>query len=102
MTTRISCSLAAQLEARLGTSIRSQSLAMGGGHITGFSGSATFYPGAQSTIGQYNDAGLAFGPNNVLFVTRYFANQLGQLEQSKVGSMGPDKVIDLTPLGVTG
>ena len=42
----------------------------GGGHITGFSGSATLYPGAQSTIGQYNDAGLAFGPDNVLFVTR--------------------------------
>src|SRR4029453_5853864 len=26
----------------------------------------------------------------------------GQLEQSKVGSMAPDKVIDLAPLGVTG
>ena len=53
------------------------------GHITGFSGTATLYPGAGSTIGQYNDAGLAFGPANVLFVTRYPANQL---EQSKVGS----------------
>src|SRR5262245_11955484 len=74
----------------------------GNGHITGFSGNATLYPGAQSTIGIYNDAGLAFGPDNVLFVTRYFANQLGQLEQSKVGSMSPDKVIDLAPLGVTG
>ena len=71
----------------------------GNGHITGFSGSATLYPGAGSTIGQYNDAGLAFGPDNVLFVTRYPANQL---EQSKLGSMAPDKVIDLTPLGVTG
>ena len=74
----------------------------GNGHITGFSGSATLYPGPNSTIGQYNDAGLAFGPANVLFVTRYFTNQLGQLEQSKVGSMAPDKVIDLAPLGVTG
>ena len=35
----------------------------------------------------------------MLFVTRYPANQL---EQSKPGSIAPDKVIDLTPLGVTG
>ena len=69
------------------------------GHITGFSGNATLYPGAGSTIGQYNDGGLAFGPDNVLFVTRYPANQL---EQSKLGSTSPDKVIELTPLGVTG
>ena len=72
------------------------------GHIVGFNGIATLYPGAGSTIGQFNDAGLAFGPANVLFVTRYFTNQLGQLEQSKVGSMAPDRVIDLAPLGVTG
>src|SRR5262245_6032337 len=32
----------------------------GNGHITGFSGSATLYPGPQSTIGLYNDAGLVF------------------------------------------
>ena len=69
------------------------------GHITGFSGNATLYPGAQSTIGRYNDGGLAFGPDNVLFVTRYPANEL---EQSKPGSIAPDKVINLTPLGVTG
>jgi len=72
------------------------------GHIVGFNGIATLYPGAGSTIGQFNDAGLAFGPANVLFVTRYFANHLGQLEQSKVGSLTSDKVIDLAPLGVTG
>jgi len=74
----------------------------GNGHIVGFNGSATLYPGTGSTIGLYNDAGLVFGPNNVLFVTRYFTSHLGQLEQSKVGSMAPDKVIDLAPLGVTG
>src|SRR6476620_745313 len=74
----------------------------GNGHITGFSGTATLYPAAGSTIGQYNDAGLAFGAANVLFVTRYLTTHLGQLEQSKVGSMAPDKVIDLAPLGVTG
>ena len=70
----------------------------GGGHITGFSGSATLYPGAQSTIGLYNDAGLVFGPDNVLFVSRYPA---AQIEQSKVGSMAPDKVVELGPLGIT-
>jgi hypothetical protein len=69
------------------------------GHIIGFNGSATLYPGTGSTIGQYNDAGVAFGPANVLFVRRYPANEL---EQSKVGSLAPDKVINLTALGVTG
>ena len=57
------------------------------------------YPNNGSTIGQYNDGGVVFGPDNVLFVTRYPANQL---EQSKPGSIAPDKVIDLTPLGVAG
>ena len=69
------------------------------GHIIGFNGSATLYPSAGSTIGQYNDAGVAFGPANLLFVSRYPANEL---EQSKVGSLAPDKVINLTALGVTG
>jgi N-acetylneuraminic acid mutarotase len=69
------------------------------GHVTGFVGNATLYPGVGSTIGQYNDAGLVFGPDNVLFVTRWPASQL---EQSKVGSLAPDKVIELAPLGVTG
>ena len=71
----------------------------GTGHITGFSGSATLYPGPNSTIGQYNDAGLAFGPANVLFVRRYPANEL---EQSRVGSLAPDKITNLASLGVTG
>ncbi len=102
MTIQIRCSLAAQLEAPLAASIRSLSPGTGAGISPDFPGVLRLYPGAQSTIGQYNDAGLAFGPDNVLFVTRYFTNQLGQLEQSKVGSMGPDKVIDLAPLGVTG
>jgi hypothetical protein len=68
------------------------------GHITGFSGTATLYPNAGSTIGQYNDGGVVFGPDNVLFVTHYPFNQV---EQSRPGSNAPDKVVDLTPLGVT-
>src|SRR5262245_9293753 len=66
-------------------------------HITGFSGAASVYPIAQAAIGQFSDGGVAFGPQNVLFVTRYPANQV---EQSKLGSSAPDKVVDLSPLGV--
>jgi hypothetical protein len=66
-------------------------------HITGFTGTATVYPTADSTIGENNDGGLVFGPENVLFVTRFPNNQL---EQSKPGSTDPDKVTDLTPLGI--
>src|SRR3977135_2066823 len=67
-------------------------------HIIGFSGTARLYPSATSQIGQYNDGGVVFGPQNVLFVTRYPGNQL---EQSKPGSGLPNKVTNLTPLGVT-
>src|SRR4051794_13341094 len=67
-------------------------------HIIGFSGTARLYPSATSQIGQYNDGGVAFGPQNVLFVTRYPGNKL---EQSKPGSATVNKVIDLGPLGVT-
>lgn len=66
-------------------------------HIIGFSGTAKLYPNSASKIGQSNDGGLAFGPENVLFVTRYPANQL---EQTKPGSIAPNKVTDLTPLGI--
>ena len=66
-------------------------------HITGFSGTASVYPISQAAIGQFNEGGVAFGPQNVLFVTRYPVNQV---EQSKVGSSAPDKVVDLSPLGV--
>ena len=67
-------------------------------HIIGFSETARLYPSETSQIGQYNDGGVVFGPQNVLFVTRYPANQL---EQSKPGSGLPNKVTNLTPLGVT-
>lgn len=67
-------------------------------HITGFSGTAILYPDENSTIGQYNDGGVAFGPGDVLFATRYPVNQL---EQTKPGSSAPDKIIDLNALGIT-
>jgi hypothetical protein len=40
-------------------------------HITGFTGAATVYPTPDSTIGENNDGGVVFGPENVLFVTRF-------------------------------
>ena len=67
-------------------------------HITGFSGVATVYPSAESTIGQYNTS-VVFGRDNVLFVAHYPVNEL---EQSRPGSISPDRILDLTPLGVAG
>ena len=66
-------------------------------HITGFTGAATVYPTANATIGQNNDGGLVFGPENVLFVTRFPNNQL---EQSKPNSPDPDKVTNLNLIGI--
>jgi hypothetical protein len=66
-------------------------------HINGFSGGVTVYPTPNATIGQYNDGGIVFGPENVLFVTRFPSNEL---EQSKPGSIAPDKITSLTTLGI--
>ncbi len=70
-------------------------------HIVAFTGTASVYPVAGSTIGQNNDGGVVFGPGNVLFVARYPSNQL---EETKPGSTAPDKVINLSTIpggGVT-
>lgn len=67
------------------------------GSINGFGSSAQLYGGASSTIGAYNDGGVAFGPNGVLFTARWPVNGLGQ---TLPGSTGEDKIIDLAPLGV--
>jgi hypothetical protein len=66
----------------------------GMGHVTGFSGTAQFYAEAP-----YNDGGVVFGPNNVLFASQWPVNMLSQYLP---GSTTPDKVIDLSPLGVAG
>jgi hypothetical protein len=64
--------------------------------ITGFSGSASFFADANGSSGGI-DGGLAYGPGNVLFYTSFSDNRLGQI---KPGSTSPDKLIDLTPLGI--
>jgi hypothetical protein len=61
-------------------------------HIVGFSGTAT-----QVATAPNIDGGLAYGPGGVLFFTTFSNNMLGQL---KPGSTTPDKMIDLTPLGI--
>ncbi len=63
-----------------------------GNHITGFSGSPFLF-----ADGAYNDGGVVYGPNNVLFLARWPVNQLGQ---TKPGSTITDKTIELGPLGV--
>lgn len=65
-----------------------------GGHISGFLGSATLFSAAPNI-----DGGLTYGPGGVLFYTGYPINTLGQIEP---GSMVPDKVTSLAPLGVGG
>lgn len=64
-----------------------------GGHIIGV--------GAATLIGPapYNDGGFAYGPGNVLLLSRWPVNELGQY---KPGSTSPDKVVNLAPLGVAG
>jgi hypothetical protein len=62
------------------------------GHITGFSGAAQFYAEAP-----YNDGGVVFGPNNVLFASRWPVNEMAQYLP---GSTAPDKIIDMSLLGI--
>jgi len=77
-----------------GASIFSVGVVRGAGnHITGFSGPASLFAQAP-----FIDGGLAFGPDGVLFATGFPNNTLMQF---KPGSAAPDKVIDLTALGVT-
>jgi hypothetical protein len=63
-----------------------------GGHITGFSGTATLFAQAGNI-----DGGLTYGPGGVLFYATYSNHNLGQI---KPGSTVPDKLIELGPLGV--
>jgi hypothetical protein len=62
------------------------------GHINGFSGNA-----APLIDAPYNDGGVAHGPGDVLFITRYPSNEL---QLTRPASTTADKVIDLAALGV--
>lgn len=65
----------------------------GNNNITGFSGTAAVVHASAPNI----DGGLTVGPLSILMYTGYPINTLGQI---KVGSTAPDKIIDLTALGV--
>jgi hypothetical protein len=66
-------------------------------HVTGFTGTATFFADAHGIGSGGIDGGLTYGPNGLLFYTSYSDNSLGQL---KPGSTAPDRQDNLTPLGV--
>ena len=67
-----------------------------GGHIIGFNGSAI-----QFTETPEIDGGLTFGPENVLFYSRYNppAAEIGQFAIAEPANL--HKVVDLAPLGVS-
>ena len=56
-------------------------------HVVGFVGQAVFFADAA-----YNDGGVAYGPGNVLFLSRWPVNEMGQ---TMWGSTITDKIIDL-------
>lgn len=67
-----------------------------GDHITGFSGTAAQFGGLGSGIGDYNDGGVVFGPDGVLFLARWDVNQIGQVEP---GTTADEDKITAGPVG---
>ncbi|MFO0873375.1 MAG: hypothetical protein U0575_05330 [Phycisphaerales bacterium] len=68
-------------------------------HVTGFaSKGAVFFQAAPGVSGGI-DGGLDVGPDCTSFYTTYPDNHIGQLESS---SVNPDRLVDLSPLGVAG
>jgi pimeloyl-ACP methyl ester carboxylesterase len=55
-------------------------------------------PGAPFASASYVSTGMAYGPGNLLFYSRWPVNELSEI---KPGSVWTDKVIDLSALGVT-
>ena len=62
-------------------------------HITGFSGVASVF-----AEGAYNDGGVVYGPDGVLFMARVAGST--SWGQVKPGSAVTDKIIDMAALGV--
>ncbi|MFN0054700.1 MAG: putative Ig domain-containing protein, partial [Planctomycetales bacterium] len=65
-----------------------------GGHITGFADTARVVSDAA-----YNDGGIVYGPDGVLFFSQWPVNGLGQIAP---GSSTTNKVVSLAPYGVGG
>jgi hypothetical protein len=66
----------------------------GSGHILGFSGPVTRFADAA-----FNDGGVTYGPDGVLFLARWPQNELGQ---TKPESAVTDKIIDMSVFDVAG
>lgn len=64
-------------------------------HIIGFSTAAT----PIDAVGAFNDGGVVYGPDGVLFISRWPVNAIGQ---TLPGSTAEDRIVDLTPLRVGG
>lgn len=64
-----------------------------GGHITGFTGSASLFATAPDI-----DGGLAYGPGGVLFYTSWSDDTVGEI---KPGGLSASKIVGLSALGVT-
>jgi Bacterial Ig domain len=69
------------------------------GHISGFSGSVKPFAAAPGLPGSNGgmDAGLIYGPDNVLFYTSYSDNSIGQI---KSGQTSVSKQTDLNTIGI--
>lgn len=67
----------------------------GSGSIDGFTGTATSF----GDVGEFNDGGVTFGPDGVLFTARWPSNELGQ---TKPGSTNEDRIDALGGLGIGG
>lgn len=61
-------------------------------HVIGFNGSASYF-----ADGAYNDGGVVYGPDSVLFLSRWPVNEMGQ---NMWGSTATNKIIDLYTVGV--
>lgn len=61
-------------------------------HVLGFTGTS-----AVSIAGAYNDGGVTFDANGILFLARWPVNELGQ---TKPGSAVTDKIVPLGAFGV--
>ncbi len=66
----------------------------GDNHVTGFTGTATLFAPAPNI-----DGGLCYGPDGVLFYSRYSMNQIGQIKPGQTATARDD---DLYALGFTG
>lgn len=69
-----------------------------GNHINGFTGTTSKLADANGGGSGGIDGGLVIAPNGALLYTSYSDNYLGEL---KPGSTTPDKLVALSPLGVS-